>query len=85
MSYGKKDDDADSGLIKVDRTQVFQEGELPQKPGQIDSNEAGWAATLTEHTRSTVVQQLADSASKMSNPPDQDCPPAVYRREIPHQ
>ena len=30
MSYGKKDDDADTGLIKVDRTQVFQEGELPQ-------------------------------------------------------
>ncbi len=33
MSYGKKDEDADIGLIKVDRTQVFQEGELPQKWG----------------------------------------------------
>jgi hypothetical protein len=27
MSYGKKDEDADSGLVKIDRTQVFQEGE----------------------------------------------------------
>lgn len=30
MNYGKKDDDADTALVKVDRTQVFQEGELPQ-------------------------------------------------------
>ncbi|KAK5998852.1 putative coatomer subunit gamma [Cladobotryum mycophilum] len=28
MSYGKKDDDADLGLVKVDRTQVFQEARL---------------------------------------------------------
>lgn len=27
MSYGKRDEDADLGLVKVDRTQVFQEGE----------------------------------------------------------
>lgn len=26
MSYGKRDEDADLGLVKVDRTQVFQEG-----------------------------------------------------------
>lgn len=26
MSYGKKDEDADLGLVKVDRSQVFQEG-----------------------------------------------------------
>ena len=30
MSYGKKDEDADLGLVKVDRTQVFQEG--PSRP-----------------------------------------------------
>jgi coatomer protein complex subunit gamma len=29
MSYGKKDEDADLGLVKVDRTQVFQEGVYP--------------------------------------------------------
>jgi coatomer protein complex subunit gamma len=28
MSYGKKDEDADMGLVKVDRTQVFQEARL---------------------------------------------------------
>lgn len=28
MNYGKKDEDAENGLVKVDRTQVFQEGEL---------------------------------------------------------
>lgn len=27
MSYGKKDEDADTGLVRVDRTQVFQEGQ----------------------------------------------------------
>lgn len=27
MNYGKKDEDADTGLVRVDRTQVFQEGE----------------------------------------------------------
>lgn len=26
MNFGKKDEDADLGLVKVDRTQVFQEG-----------------------------------------------------------
>lgn len=25
-NYGKKDEDADLGLVKVDRVQVFQEG-----------------------------------------------------------
>lgn len=30
MSYGKKDEDADLGLVKVDRTQVFQEGKSMQ-------------------------------------------------------
>lgn len=27
MSYGKKDEDADQAIVKVDRTAVFQEGE----------------------------------------------------------
>jgi len=31
MNYGKKDEDADTGLVKVDRTQVFQEGEPAHK------------------------------------------------------
>ena len=40
---------------------------------------------LTEHSGSTALQQLAHPAPEMPDPPDQDCPPAVYRREIPHQ
>ncbi|KAL2161197.1 hypothetical protein VTH06DRAFT_8416 [Thermothelomyces fergusii] len=28
MNYGKKDEDADGGLVKIDRTQVFQEARL---------------------------------------------------------
>ena len=30
MSYGKKDEDADQAIVKVDRTSVFQEGTLPK-------------------------------------------------------
>lgn len=30
MNYGKKDEDADTGLVRVDRTQVFQEGQAPR-------------------------------------------------------
>lgn len=26
MSYGKKDEDADQAIVKVDRTSVYQEG-----------------------------------------------------------
>lgn len=29
MSYGKKDEDADQAIVKVDRTAVFQEGTGP--------------------------------------------------------
>ena len=28
MSYGKKDEDADQAIVKVDRTAVFQEGKM---------------------------------------------------------
>ncbi len=30
MSYGKRDEDADGAILKVDRTAVFQEGKLPK-------------------------------------------------------
>ena len=38
MSYGKKDEDADLGLVKVDRTQVFQEGEPATNPTDNSSD-----------------------------------------------
>ena len=31
MSYGKKDEDADQAIVKVDRTAVFQEGIIEPK------------------------------------------------------
>lgn len=34
MSYGKKDEDADQAVFKVDRTSVFQEGVKPKRGGQ---------------------------------------------------
>lgn len=39
MSYGKKDEDADLGLVKVDRTQVFQEGSFAPN-GYLPSSSA---------------------------------------------
>ena len=32
MSYGKKDEDADQAILKIDRTSVFQEGKFPTTP-----------------------------------------------------
>ena len=31
MSYGKKDEDVDQAIVKVDRTSVFQEGMWGQR------------------------------------------------------
>lgn len=50
MSYGKKDEDAELGLVKVDRTQVFQEGQpasIDSKPPQ--SANGGQPDSLTVH------------------------------------
>jgi len=35
MSYGKKDEDADQAVFKVDRTSVFQEGKTPTLRGHL--------------------------------------------------
>ena len=37
MSYGKKDEDGDSALVKIDRTQVFQDCLLYTSPSPRDS------------------------------------------------
>ena len=37
MSYGKKDEDADQAIVKVDRTAVFQEGNVHHLPRIITS------------------------------------------------
>lgn len=65
MSYGKKDEDADLGLVKVDRTQVFQEGmlarncsrtKLPPRRGRV-------LTSCTQLDCSTALQSNRDDAA----------------------
>jgi coatomer protein complex subunit gamma len=35
MSYSKKDEDADTAMLRVDRTSVFQEGQRVVPPLQL--------------------------------------------------
>lgn len=48
MNYGKKDEDADTGLVKVDRTQVFQEGKFEHP---IDTE----AVALSRHIATRAI------------------------------
>jgi len=82
MSYGKKDEDADLGLVKVDRTQVFQEGEH-----QFSAPQLGVYCPLTYWCQwnSPTLQQLSDPAAKMPDSPHQDCAPPVYGRKVPDE
>ena len=75
MSYVKKDEDADQGMIKVDRTSVFQEGTTPNR--NIDLRK------LKEC--STIVQHIPRLSPKMSNSPHQDRTPSLYWGEIPYE
>lgn len=76
MSYGKKDEDAELGLVKVDRTQVFQEGEQARMP-------------LNPHNQlmadSPTLQQLPDPTATMPYPPDQDRPSPLHGGEVPSE
>ena len=58
-NYGKKDEDADLGLVKVDRTQVFQEGEEPQSPPCSPHNQT---ANVDQHVSSTAHRSSRDDA-----------------------
>jgi hypothetical protein len=60
MNYGKKDEDADTGLVKIDRTQVFQEGEQ----GAQEHFQGAAAAKLAGRT------QLDSSTAPRSNRED---------------
>lgn len=42
MSYGKKDEDSDQTVVKIDRTSVFQEGMKHQNFSQSRSTLADW-------------------------------------------
>ena len=77
MSYGKKDEDAEQAIVKVDRTSVFQEG----WKGYYHS----WQWQLLTHEFSTVIQYLPNFSSKMPDPSHKNCSTSLYRREIPYQ
>lgn len=67
MSYGKKDEDADMGLVKVDRTQVFQEGEFPAiRPAPAVRAMLIADAPSTQHDCSTALQSSPESAGSSS-------------------
>ena len=83
MNYGKKDEDADTGLVRVDRTQVFQEGQAPRAQPQIGAPYEAHMLMMPDN--SATVQQLAHTAPKMSNSPDEDRPPPLHRREVPYK
>ena len=78
MSYGKKDEDADGAVLKVDRTAVFQEG---------GCKTWGFCCPflLTRIAISSVVQLLAHLAPKMSHTSHQNRLTAVHRRVLPRE
>ena len=78
MSYGKKDEDADGAVLKVDRTAVFQEGGCPTRRGYCPF-------LLTRVAISSIVQLLAHLAAKMSHTSHQDCFAAVYWGVLPRE
>ena len=67
MSYGKRDEDADGAIIKVDRTAVFQEGEFA-RPGTA-LVVGGYLLLLGKWSLTKPLVQLAYSI------------PRPYRRE----
>ena len=58
MSYGKKDEDADQGIVKVDRTSIYQEGRY------YTSSQCTPHADLVY---STPLQLVPDITKKMPN------------------
>jgi hypothetical protein len=71
--YGKKDEDADGAIVRVDRTAVFQEGRHRFSGPRIES--------LTPI--STSLQFVSNLTTKMSNPPYEDRPSPFYWGKVP--
>lgn len=63
MNYGKKDEDADTGLVRVDRTQVFQEGQAPRVELQV-------AAPYQAHMLINTGEQRDCSTARPYSPED---------------
>lgn len=76
MSYGKKDEDVDGAILKVDRTAVFQEGVLCGDR---------YAESVLTHLNSSSFQLLPYIAAKMSYITHQNRPPAIYGGGVPFE
>lgn len=63
MSYGKKDEDADLGLVKVDRTQVFQEGSSCAQLLPVNELHDGWPTPPFEHDANKLAATQLDSST----------------------
>lgn len=74
MSYGKKDEDADQAIVKVDRVAVFQEGEAQVR--QL------FRALLKLITSSTF-QLFPGFSAKMSDFAHQNCTAPLYGGVVP--
>lgn len=70
MSYGKKDEDGEGAVLKVDRTAVFQEGRTTPA--------AAHRADILTCNCSSIVQLLANLSSKMSYTTYKDRPPPFH-------
>lgn len=78
MNYGKKDEDADTGLVKIDRTQVFQEGEHSESEStwrwaekmpctlQLSNSEANRRRQSAQLDSSTAPRSSRDDAESSS-------------------
>ena len=74
MSYSKKDEDGDQAIVKVDRTAVFQEGEVYIRA-------YSQSVSLTQPS-SSPVQLLSYISSKMSDTSYQNCLAPLHRRDV---
>ena len=70
--YGKKDEDADGAIVRVDRTAVFQEGRRHFSSPRIE--------LLTSFSPS--LQLVSNLTTKMSNPPYEDRPSSFHWGKI---
>lgn len=76
MSYGKKDEDSEGSVLKVDRVAVFQEGKA-----LLDQ----LLLTLLTRLFSSIVQLLPNITTEMSRPSYQNCFASIHRRCFPSQ
>ena len=77
MNYGKKDEDADQAIVKVDRTSVFQEGKSETLQVVLASTDCPVC--------STTLQFFAYFSTKMPHTPYQDRASPFHWGDFPNE